>query len=718
VPGVDRREHACAPLEGRRILQLSSWLPNHLMSSDRTTTQSSSRWLSCLSPAIVGVVAFWTVVGWRALDPTNLAWLMQVDDSRSQYLSWAFFRHAPWTFPLGLNPRFGLELGSSVLYTDSIPLLALTLKPLSAVLQEPFQYFGIWLLACFILQTFFAWVLTGLVTRHPLVRLLSSALFVFAPPMLFRLAGHWALVGHWTILAALVLVLRPSRHRQTVCWTLLTACTALVQPYLLAMVAALWLSAWATDVWLRRRSRSGLAVELAVVTAAVLVVLWQAGFFAIAGNRSKAGFGSFRLNLDSPINAYGWSRVLPALAGSPDDYEGFAFLGLGMLILAALAVPALFAIRARGGLRMRRQWIPLALSVAALTAFAASNRLGFGLHNISLPLPTYLEGVAGTFRSSGRMFWPAFYVLYFAVIAVTIRGHSVAVSSGLLAAALLVQIVDTSAGWRRYEPTLHRRGAITSPLVSGFWYEAPAVYSRVRLVPPGNRSENWSVFAGYAERSNLATDAAYCGRVDQVRGNSLLDRSASMLIDGSFDRDTMYILQNGAAWHVPCVMDSDRDQLALIDGFWVFMPGWKARFGDRYAGQVRLDCPILSPDRAPLAFVDGPEARTTLVDGWFAPESLKTWSASPHSILNLKVEGRVSALELFAMRRPGPALEVDLSVNGRSAGMWHMIDEGPRWYRIAVPDAGDTSRRLLTIGLSVSEEKPMALAIWQARALR
>jgi hypothetical protein len=687
------------------------------MFSDRTTTLSS-RWVPYIASAIVGVVAFWAVVGSRALDPTNVAWLMQVDDSRSQYLSWAFFRHSPWTFPLGLNPRYGLELGSSVLYTDSIPLLALTLKPLSAVLPEPFQYFGIWLLACFILQAVFAWILMGLVTPQASVRLMSSALFVFAPPMLFRLAGHWALVGHWTILAALALALRPGHHRQTVYWTLLTACTALVQPYLLAMVAVLWLSAWTTDVWLRRRSRSALAMELAVVSAAALLVLWQAGFFAIAGDRSKEGFGSFRLNLDSPINAYGWSRVLPTFAWSPDDYEGFAFLGLGMLILAVLAVPALFAIRARGGLRFRREWIPLAFSVVALTAFAASNRVGFGLHNVSFPLPAVLEGAVGTFRSSGRMFWPAFYVLYFAILAVTIRGHSLAVSSGLLAGALLVQIVDTSAGWRGYGPTLHRRGAVTSPLVSGFWYEAPGVYSRVRLIPPGNRSENWSVFAGYAERSNLATDAAYCGRVDERRGNSLLDRSASMLIDGSFDRDTMYILQGGAAWHVPCVMDSDRDQLAVVDGFWVLMPGWKARFGDRYAGQHRLDCPVLSSDRPPLAFVDGSEAPTTLADGWFAPEALKTWSAGPHSILNLKVEGRVSAIELFAMRRPGPQLDVDLSVNGRAAGTWHMIEEDPRWYRIGVPDTGETSPRLLTIGLSVSEQRPMAFAIWQARALR
>jgi hypothetical protein len=78
----------------------------------------------------------------------------------------------------------------------------------------------------------------------------------------------------------------------------------------------------------------------------------------------------------------------------------------------------------------------------------------------------------------------------------------------------------------------------------------------------------------------------------------------------------------------------------------------------------------------------------------------------------------VAAIELFAGRRPGPPLDVELSVNGRAAGSWRMIEEGPLWYRLAIPDTGETAPRLLTVGLSFSEQRPMAFALWQARALR
>ena len=38
-------------------------------------------------------------------------------------------------------------------------------QQLLSELPEPFQYFGLWFLTCFILQSWFAWKLMGLATR-------------------------------------------------------------------------------------------------------------------------------------------------------------------------------------------------------------------------------------------------------------------------------------------------------------------------------------------------------------------------------------------------------------------------------------------------------------------------------------------------------------------------------------------------------------------------
>jgi hypothetical protein len=550
-----------------------------------------SRLTGALGASLVGVLSFLIVVGPGVIRPTNIEWLRDGADAHTMYLGWAFFRHSPWSQPIGLNPDYGLELGSAILYADSIPLLALLLKPLSPLLPEPFQYFGAWLLAAFVLQALSAWWLVGLVTQRQWVRVLASALFVFAPPFLFRLGGHWALVGQWQIIAALCLVLRPSRDRQTGRWVLLLTCCALVHTYLLAMIALLWVSAWVGDAWTRRRRVPTLAVEAALVSSCVLVALWQAGFFTVGSGKGTPGFGLYRMNLNTLINPYGWSYVLPTLDSRAFDYEGFAFLGLGGLALAVLAIPAAVGLGRRGDLAVRREWVPLVVVLGVLTVAAASNRVAFGHHEFTYQLPDAIAALLSVFRSSGRLFWPVFYVLLLVMVAAIDRGYAPRPGVLLIAVAIVVQVFDTSAGWGSYRARFHEPTAFRTPLVSGFWFQAPSVYKRVRLVPPDNKAENWAVFADYAQAHGLATDAVYLARVDLDRATDHMRRTGTMLSNGAFDPETIYILQRGTARVVPCAIDPDRDQLAFIDGFWVLAPRWKSYFGDRFAGQAQLSCP-------------------------------------------------------------------------------------------------------------------------------
>src|SRR3990167_5290282 len=131
-----------------------------------------------LLPLLIGVVAFFLIIGPRALNPQNIAWLGNGDPA-THYLGWAFFRQSPWTFPIGLNPSYGMELGNGIIFSDSNPLLAFLFKPFASLLPMPFQYFGLWLLTCFVLQAWFAWKLVGLISSHVGVRAVSTALFLF-----------------------------------------------------------------------------------------------------------------------------------------------------------------------------------------------------------------------------------------------------------------------------------------------------------------------------------------------------------------------------------------------------------------------------------------------------------------------------------------------------------------------------------------------------------
>jgi hypothetical protein len=91
---------------------------------DETDTRAPvSRWVF-LVPLLVGTIGYLVIVGPRVLDPANVAWLGE-GDPLTHYLGWEFFRDSPLTMPLGRNPRYGLEIGSSIIYSDSIPLLAI-----------------------------------------------------------------------------------------------------------------------------------------------------------------------------------------------------------------------------------------------------------------------------------------------------------------------------------------------------------------------------------------------------------------------------------------------------------------------------------------------------------------------------------------------------------------------------------------------------------------
>jgi hypothetical protein len=148
-----------------------------------------------VAAALIGAAVIAFTFGPHVLPPWNTGWMLTGTigpDPVQYWLGYTFFKRAPWSWPPGLNPDWGLEIGSSIFYSDSIPLLAFAFKALHPLVEVP-QYWGLWLFACGALQAVLAWKLVGLATPHPLPRLAGAALFALSPTMLNRLGGHFAL---------------------------------------------------------------------------------------------------------------------------------------------------------------------------------------------------------------------------------------------------------------------------------------------------------------------------------------------------------------------------------------------------------------------------------------------------------------------------------------------------------------------------------------------
>ena len=136
---------------------------------------------------IISFAFLLSVVGLENISVKNTEWLHQGNDSSLPQMSWFFFKNDIWRFPLGSNPNYGIELGSSIVFSDSIPILALVFKFFKFFLPENFQYISIWYFICFYLQLYFSYKILEKFTKSTLYSFISSIFFLVTPILIWNL---------------------------------------------------------------------------------------------------------------------------------------------------------------------------------------------------------------------------------------------------------------------------------------------------------------------------------------------------------------------------------------------------------------------------------------------------------------------------------------------------------------------------------------------------
>lgn len=639
--------------------------------------------LSFLYPLMLGAIAFFVIVGFDPLNPVNAGWILGRLDPTQHYLGWLFYRNSEWAFPIGLNPSFGQDISSSIVYSDSIPLLAIPFKILGPLLPERFHYFGIWLFACFLLQAWMSWKILSLYSKSLVLKLLGCGLFLFFPPMLWRIntpaGGHSALVGHFLILWALYLILRPPQSKRTLLWVLLLSISALTHFYLFAIVALLWL----TDLLNHCHIQSDISMkqaflEISMALLCILLLSWQAGYFAISASlNNDRGYGFYGMNVLGLIDSQGWSYILKSQTKSSSWGEGFSYLGFGVLI-ASLATLITLVKKSSNNTNVLKTFLKkhryLGMLIILLSLFAIGNRVGIGDISLTYALPSWALRIADVLRSSARMFWPVQYLLMIAIFAAIVRSYSHKTAVAILAACFLIQAADTSKGWLQNREQLARfqpYDSYAKTLSNGFWMNVPAHYRHLTLIPAVNRPPNWENFAIYAATNHLTTDAVHMARIDLVKQEQSNSKLNQQIDTGSFDLDTLYIVENRFVI-AALATAPDNTAIAKIDTFNVIAPDWNAC----------STCPpidptlILARDRyasklgETISFATTSPTRTYyLRQGWSWSEDWGTWSDGGSAALNFSwPTGKAKSLTLkfdtFVIEGKHPSQEVDVTVNG------------------------------------------------------
>jgi hypothetical protein len=639
----------------------------------------NSRWtlkppLGPFLPILLGFVAFFFITGGKILRPTYTEWLMEGDPAMN-WLGWQFFRYLPLLqWPIGANPNYGMEIGSSIVFTDSIPLLAFIFKPLNALLPNTFQYYGLWILICFSLQSYFAWKLLSLFTQDKWLPLIASVFFLLAPVCLFRLQFvHYALFGQWLLLAGLYFYF--TKNFSIFRWIALLAAAALIHAYLLLMLLAIWSADLIQRCWLKQVGVVKTISYFFAGSLCTVIVMWAAGYFMLGAGVENFGFGFYRMNLLSLIDPRdNWSKLLRGQMGGQGDYEGFNYLGLGMLLLGLIAVYELLRNeKTRPTARISPILTPILTICIGLFLYAISSHVAVGTHELfSYELPPITRRFTNTFRASGRLFWPVYYFIYLGIFYLLFTRLRRSASIQLCVVMLFVQVIDSTDFWRMLRKSYAHSPALTTPMRSPIWSDMARRYKKIIYVLPHNSSADWLPLSHFAATHRMAINTGHFARANPEKEREARTLITSSIINNGLSPDSLYIFEDDALWKFASSQIKPSDIAGTLDGFRIVAPN--LRDCRNYNKDAIASISVESGHNfdytvGRISFTSNGTGQKYSLYGWSHPEPWGTWSDGDTSYILLALsnlpKNDVSLLiegETFLADKH-PSQEIDILVN-------------------------------------------------------
>jgi hypothetical protein len=631
------------------------------------STRSSNSLFNALLVLAIGGLAYVYWFNPASINPLNLGFVEKGDPSMFQ-AGWEQFRARPWSWPLGVIAGYGS--GTSIVYTDSIPLLALLLKPLHTLLPDQFQYFGLWALISYMLLALFAQRTLALVVEDRLQQLLGTAFFLAIPFVIWRVTGHIAVGSVWIVVAGIYLSFSSSKTALThdMKWAALIGVAALVHAYLLAMLLALFVAhvtqRWLVSRWSVNEARESLQTQLRrplLAFALMVVTMVAAGYFLPGGKSTAAGFGNFSLNLLAPFYNHGNSALLPdrALPFWP-QFEGIAYPGLGVFLLIAIAVVATALSRKRGVLHEMlggvfiRRFGPIVLVCILMAVFALSNQVTLGSKLLfTIPLPETLYKFASVFRASGRFVWPLGLVSLFALIVMVNRAFTPSAARATLLVCLALQFIDLrQLHMRLQENHVHQ------PVATMNGKHAAAIANRYREIKFVSPTElNSSTISPLrpllraAASSAVAVNAIAGARVSERDTNEELSR-VKQLLNGALPKNTAFLFMKdaGVLEYSQHLQAGNSHAIYKLGESSLLLPYWFESRSQHSDASSFLPATFESayqfseiPLNKSLYFGANAEGLPFLGTGWSIPEPNGIWSLGKVSRLVLQVPSACAA---------------------------------------------------------------------------
>ena len=471
---------------------------------------------------IVISISFWIyLLGPSFINPKNVEWLNSGDLSIYQ-IGWNFFKNDVWRFPLGSNPNYGIYYQGSVVFSDSIPLLAIFFKSIKFLLPNNFQYFSLWILLSIYLQLLISYKIIFKLSNNLFFSSISSLFFCISTIFLNRSGIHLALSGQWIILLAFYIEIQDDKNK-ILFRNLNILLSVLIHFYFTIILFLFYIFENIYNLSTKRIKLKFLITELIIRFILVLSLMYITGYFTINLDDSLgSGYGFYNFNLNSFFNPLGgnnfgsfdWSLFLPTLQLQNFEREGFSYLGISGIIFLFLFLLNFF---------YKRYYIifsnkKLLFICVCFLILAVSNQINFGEKNlISIPINDYLYIALSSFRASGRLIWPVYYLIFIFGIIFIFKNFEKKNPSLIISIMLILQIVDLYPGLKNYK--------LGSQFISTFqenkindniWINLSNDFDQLRLLEPKNYSNIFNKMNKYLLKEKFKkTDVAYLARVNR-----------------------------------------------------------------------------------------------------------------------------------------------------------------------------------------------------------
>ena len=539
--------------------------------------------LSFAVGAVLGAAVFIMIFGASVIVPTNTNWLFAyVGDATQHQLGWEFYRNSGLSFPIGLTEGLSCEGKVSCLYSDSLPLFAMIFKPLSPVLPDNFQYFGLWGVICFALNGGCGAALLYRIKPDVLFASVGSLFYVLFPPTVDRIMHHNTLGAVWLLIIPIILVLdRKKEHKHkftyTLYWCAVCMLAASIHPYFLPMIFMVMAGYVILAVFRDKTPQTAIITAVASAFSSALA-LFLIGAFHGNGKYNDGGFGFYSSNLNTFFNSMGKSVYLDGLDALEGQTEGFGYLGLGALICCIAAVISVIIVLARkeGSFRhnaamtlKERKVDAISFAAVFFVSFfwAVSTTVTLGDSTVvDIPLPWLIRGCLGVFRASGRFIWlPGILLTTAALAGVSKLGKRSAVIAAVFCVA--VQFLDMRDWHSEQRKMFAKQPDYEFALKDEKWDELTENTDEIVFLPMkeqyGLYMDMYFDFAQLAVKKDMRLSSFYLARLDYDAVAEYSMKEYSALKNGSGRQDILYVFFDEA----DVLPETDTLSIYRIDGY-------------------------------------------------------------------------------------------------------------------------------------------------------